>query len=172
MIRNHRGLTIIELIGSLVLLSILIGLIATTVAIFIRSSNESIRNTKIQTEGLLLVRTIESRINTERPNEVLECDENEDFNGISFQQDKCYLLRRNEGETSSIIVVGVLDDSLNSIVVGDIIFINNLSIDTANVRFETFDNDNVIINFNIILSIDEDDGRPLTFRSSNLFRID
>ena len=168
MYRNRRGITLFELIGSLVLLGILVGLITTTVAIFIRSSNESVAESKVQTEGLLLVRSIESRINSFAPNGI-DSGGCVSENAPENPADCLRLIRSVEGEVTSLEIYlfeGQIYVGENPIVVRELL-IHRFEIPAPEEI-----NNNVIVTTIIQLTHDPNNGPIVTFRSSNLFRLD
>ena len=73
-LNSKKGITLIELIGAIAILSLVLGLVATTIGIFIRNANTSVASGNTQTEGLLLVRNIENNIIDLRPNGYSSCD--------------------------------------------------------------------------------------------------
>lgn len=161
---NKRGITLIELLGSLVLLGILVGLITTTVSIFIRTSSETLTETQIQSEGLLIVRTIESRINNLGPNSI-----DEDGCVSVNAPTECIMLIREVDGVQSSLELYLFE---GNIFVGDNpIVVRNLIVTSFDVVHEIV-NDNVILTTTIKLTLDPSDGRTFTFRSSNLFRLE
>ncbi len=162
--QNKQGITLIELLGALVLLGILIGLISSTIAIFIRTSNESVTETQVQTEGLLLVRSIESRINNFGPNGI------DDDGCVSVNAPpECLRLIRVVDSVETALEIYLFD---NQIFVGENpVFVRELVVSDFEIIVEEVNN-NVIVNTVVKLKFDLSDTREFTFRSSNLFRQD
>lgn len=166
--KNRRGITLFELIGSLVLLGILVGLITTTIAILIRSSNESITESRVQSEGLLLVRSIESRINNFAPNGI-------DSGG-------CLSENAPADPAQCLRLIRIVDDEVTSLEIylfeGQIyvgenpILIRELLVNSFEIPTPEEVNNNVIVTTIIQLTHDVSDGPVFTFRTSNLFRLD
>ncbi len=152
LLKNNKGVTLIELLGALALLGILVGLIVTTVSIFIRTTNTSISESQIQTEGLLLVRNIENRILRHIPDDIRECD-----NGTN-----CVVLSSSE-----------LDQELEINVVGSSIFFDSVDIFPSNLEDKVTEirlEYSIESTNNVILNIVVELNNQQTFRSSNLFR--
>lgn len=167
---NKRGVTLIELIGALALMGILIGLIASAIAIFIRSTNSSVTDSQVQTEGLLLVRTIESRINNTAPNR-FEWDTCENANATN-ENEGCLRLIRDVDDPVESLEIFLSND--NQLFVGsNPLNIQNLLVSSAAIEVEEVAvNNTVIVNITIVLTLDPSDGRSFKFISSNLFRTD
>ncbi len=166
---NRKGVTLIELIGALVLLGILVGLITTTIAIFIRSTNESVTESQIQTEGLLLVRTIENRISAFGPNGI----DPGGCNDAPEQATNCLRLQRLTVDGDTFLEVYFLNNQL-FVGVGNPVVVNNLGIHAVEIIPEPPINNNVVLRLNVQLKINlnDPDELPITFRSSNIFRVE
>lgn len=173
---NNRGLTLIELIGALVLLGILVGLITTAVAIFLRTTNQTITDSHIQTEGLLVVRNIENRITTANPNGIKE---DECFEGFSLEDNdferfvlNCLTLIREVRDSSPIeLNIRITDEGIS--IDSSIIEARNLNLisnQSEIVVERTLQN--VVVNIKLVFELEEiEDNREFTFRSSNVFRL-
>lgn len=158
---NRKGLTIIELLAAIVILGIVIGLIATTISIFIRSSNTSISDSQIQTEGLILIRTIESGIINFGPEDFEPCGED------------CIRLLR---DSRSPLEIELTNSPYDLLIGGQSVVLNNLVYSGGSmITVERFENSNIAGFDNIVISIsinlETPDGKPVSFTSSNLFRV-
>ena len=189
---NKKGITLIELLGALVILGIAFSLFASLIAIIVRSSNSSVEESKINTEGLFMVRTIESRLSNVNPNRIqlefsegdLVCTEPETAS-LDLVQTECLKVARR-GTTvlsgSSIVITDDFDDELimyfsgtsddyHLLMNGDRISSGGFRLDPTQsyivvegVRSEVESN-SMIISLKITLL--SQDGRQFTFRTSN-----
>lgn len=60
--KNHRGVTLVELLGAIVIFSIASAIIALTVSFIINANKEIIENGQANTTGTLVIRQIEQEI--------------------------------------------------------------------------------------------------------------
>lgn len=189
--KQSNGFSLIELLGALVLLGILIGLITTTISIYVRSTNTSISDSQIQAEGLIIVRTIESRIANVNPNRIAYCDDANielvEINGVEYSLTDCIILKRDgtrvfaEDGTSTWVsdfdselrlsLESNEEESAKLLKLDDVTVptLNlNISVDLSNILVEEISNRRVV---SVRLVLMTDDGRRFTFRSSNSFSI-
>ncbi len=130
---NHKGLTLIELIGSIVILSIAATLLAMILRFVVVANQETALNNSANLQGLLLVRTIENDMIDFEPNTYALTDLNE----VILTKEYNYVLDPNTNEIvldlyNPVLTYEVLIDQ-NNLYINDILYdldgfqISNLS---------------------------------------------
>ena len=167
---SNRGFTLVELIGALTILGLVTGLVATTIGIFILSANQSVTSSKIQTEGLLLVRSIENSIIDLRPNQYDTCD--------SIDSSTCIELKRfisGEDNPIEVLRVELINNELimttfdSNSEVSNIRVLNNLTLTSDSMIIPeevVLDGQRNRFVLTIILAVEDVD---LVFQASNMF---
>jgi prepilin-type N-terminal cleavage/methylation domain-containing protein len=123
--RQHKGVTLVELLGAIVIFSIAASIIALTVSFIINANKEIIENGQANTTGTLIIRQIEKKVSNLYITDYTYASNQE----LTLYSDFEYVYNDELGDIELINHDPRLE--LNILIVNNELFIDNDSIDLS-----------------------------------------